>query len=199
MRYLAIDFETANCERSSICAFGYALFEDGQVIAAGADLCRPIPNYYEPMTIHIHGIRKADTEYLGGFEEHINKIDSFAPDFIVAHNAAFDISCLRKWCDLSGRKYPTYPYVCTVKIAKALHPNMSHTLNEMCQHYSIPLNHHEAGSDALACGHLLDIALKHTGAKTMTDLCKQLYLQPGCLLENDYKPCSVAKARRVKA
>lgn len=87
MRYLAIDFETANASRSSICAFGYALFENGKLVAQGADLCRPVPDYYDPRNVRIHGITDQKTRRLAGFEAHIDQIDQMNPDFIVAHNA----------------------------------------------------------------------------------------------------------------
>lgn len=67
MRYLAIDFETANASRSSICAFGYALFENGKLVAQGADLCRPVPDYYDPRNVRIHGITDQKTRRLAGF------------------------------------------------------------------------------------------------------------------------------------
>lgn len=189
MRYLAIDFETANRERSSICAFGYALFEDGKVIASGAELCRPEPNYYDEWNTKIHGITAADTDNLSGFEEHIDKFYAFSPEFIVAHNASFDVSCLRHWCDIRNSEYPALPYVCTLIISRILHPGVGHSLNLISKLYDIPLNHHEAGSDALACGLILDKVIKSTGATSLRKLTKTLEIKPGMIYPRDYSPC----------
>ena len=166
MRYLAIDFETANASRSSICAFGYALFEDGKLVAQGADLCRPVPDYYDPRNVRIHGITDQQTRHMAGFEAHIDRIDQLKPDFIAAHNASFDISCIRHWCDQAGRKYPVYPYLCTVVTSRILYPDMGHTLADVSRLHGIALNHHEAGSDALACGLILQKAFESTAARS---------------------------------
>jgi DNA polymerase-3 subunit epsilon len=196
MRYLAIHFETANSNRSSICAFGYALFEDGNVIAQGADLCRPAPNFYDAANTAAHGITQAVTDNLPGFGELITKIDGFHPDFIAAHNASFEISCLRHWCDQAGEKYPVYPYVCTLHIFRELHPEISHTLANMCQLYGIQLNMQDFSSDALACGWLMQKAFASTGSTSLASLCDKLAITPGQLLEHDYTPCGSYSTRR---
>ncbi len=190
MRYLAIDFETANSERSSICAFGYALFEDGRVVMAGAELCKPEPNYYDFWNIEVHGITPAMTAHLSGFETLFPRIDQLKPDFLVAHNAAFDISCIRKWCDLTGRNYPQYPYICTCQISRRLYPTMSHSLDQICRMHQIQLNHHEAGSDALACGLILQRAFAETGTRTIDELCAFLRIRMGRLFADSYDSCS---------
>jgi DNA polymerase-3 subunit epsilon len=189
MRYLAIDFETANASRSSICAFGYALFEDGKLVAQGADLCRPVPDYYDPRNVRIHGITDQKTRHLAGFEAHIDRIDQLKPDFIAAHNASFDISCIRHWCDQAGRKYPVYPYLCTVVTSRILYPDMGHTLADVSRLHGIALNHHEAGSDALACGLILQKAFVSTAARSAHELCQRLGIQMGHLTEGDYTAC----------
>ncbi len=155
MRYLAIDFETANARRSSICAFGYALFEDHQLLDTASFLCKPYPNDYDDRNVQIHGISSQDTDGLPGFERHFELLSRFAPDFLVAHNASFEASCIRSWCETQGYPVDLLPFVCTLKISRNIHPGMTHKLSSLCRLYSIPLVHHDAGSDALACGMLL--------------------------------------------
>lgn len=191
MRYLAIDFETANSARTSICAFGYALFEDGVIKDSGVDLCRPEPNYYDYWNTRLHGIDFTATSHLPGFAGHIAKFSHYQPDFLVAHNAAFDMSCLRKWCDLAGIDYPSFPYICTLVTSKILHPGIpGYTLDAMCNLYKLPLDHHEAGSDAIACGLLLGEALKKVQATSMQDFCAKLNIKQGCLFCGGYTPCT---------
>ena len=43
-RFAAIDFETANNQRSSICSVGIAIVEDNKVIDSIYSLVRPTPN-----------------------------------------------------------------------------------------------------------------------------------------------------------
>ena len=124
-------------------------------------------------------------------------IDSFSPDFIVAHNASFDMSCLRQWCKLSGKSYPQYTYICTLLISRALHPDMRHSLSDICRVYDIALNHHEAGSDALACGLLLQKMLIHSEADSINELCGNLNIKPGILFEQEYSPCVCKRLKRI--
>lgn len=196
MRYLAIDFETANSQRTSICAFGYACFEAGAMISSGVELCRPEPDYYHSMNISIHGIRPKDTAGKPGFEALLPIIQAHEPDFLVAHNAAFDMGCLRAWCDAHGQPYPQYPYLCTVVVLRRLIPGLpGYKLDQMCRLHGIPLNHHEAGSDAAACGLLLSEALQRTGTASAEDLCQRLGIRLGNLESDTYTACGCGQPR----
>ena len=44
--FAAIDFETANAERTSVCAVGVVVVRDGQVTDTFYSLIQPEPNYY---------------------------------------------------------------------------------------------------------------------------------------------------------
>jgi DNA polymerase III subunit epsilon len=190
MRYLAIDFETANAKRTSICAFGFALFENGSLLESGVELCKPEPNYYDYWNTRIHGITFDDTCHLPDFSGQMAKFAYYQPDFLVAHNASFDMSCLRQWCNLASLEYPNYPYVCTLITSKILHPgHPSHTLDAMCRLYQVPLNHHEAGSDAAGCGYLFAEANKKIQAADLHEFCTRLNIEPGCLKGDCYQPC----------
>ncbi|MBQ2470197.1 MAG: exonuclease, partial [Ruminococcus sp.] len=49
----------------------------------------------------------------------------------------------------------TAKYLCTVQAARRLLPGMKHSLDVMCAHYGIPLDHHQADSDSAACAEIL--------------------------------------------
>ena len=55
-RFAAIDFETANGKRSSICSIGIAILEDDWVVDSIYTLVRPTPNFYTRWTTAIHGL-----------------------------------------------------------------------------------------------------------------------------------------------
>lgn len=196
MRYLAIDFETANAERSSICAFGFACFEDGVLRESGVELCRPDPDYYDGWNIRIHGIRPEDTANSPGFGSLLPIFSQYSPDFLVAHNAAFDMSCLRAWCGAHGQPYPDFRYLCTLVASRRLVPGLpSYSLDTLCRMNDIPLNHHEASSDATACGLLLAEALRLTGAGSAEDLCSRLGICLGSLDGDTYIACGCGPRR----
>ena len=60
-RFAAIDFETANGKRSSICSIGIAILEDDWVVDSIYTLVRPTPNFYTRWTTAIHGLSVEDT------------------------------------------------------------------------------------------------------------------------------------------
>ena len=50
--FVAIDFETANGKRSSVCSVGIVVVRDGEITDTYYSLIRPIPNYYSPFHVH---------------------------------------------------------------------------------------------------------------------------------------------------
>ena len=44
--FVAIDFETANGKRSSICSVGAAIVKNGEIVDSFYSLVKPTPNYY---------------------------------------------------------------------------------------------------------------------------------------------------------
>ena len=68
-RFAAIDFETANGKRSSICSIGIAILEDDWVVDSIYTLVSPTPNFYTRWTTAIHGLSAEDTNDAFCFEE----------------------------------------------------------------------------------------------------------------------------------
>ena len=59
-RFAAIDFETANGKRSSICSIGIAILEDDWVVDSIYTLVRPTPNFYTRWTCLLYTSDAAD-------------------------------------------------------------------------------------------------------------------------------------------
>lgn len=60
MKCVAIDFETANAKRSSVCAVGIALVEGKEIVQRSSWLVRPPELDFDPYNIYIHGITEDD-------------------------------------------------------------------------------------------------------------------------------------------
>ena len=60
--FAAIDFETANNERTSVCSVGVVIVRDGVFVDSFYSLIQPEPNYYLYWNTMVHGITQADTE-----------------------------------------------------------------------------------------------------------------------------------------
>jgi DNA polymerase-3 subunit epsilon len=76
-------------------------------------------------------------------------------DFIAAHNAPFDRGVLNACCARYGLAAPQIPFRCTVQLARQAWNIRPTKLSDVCRELAIPLNHHEALSDALACAKIV--------------------------------------------
>jgi DNA polymerase-3 subunit epsilon len=54
--FVVIDFETANEQRGSPCAVGYAIVEDLEVVSSDAFLIRPPKFRFAPFNVSLHGV-----------------------------------------------------------------------------------------------------------------------------------------------
>lgn len=147
--FTAIDFETATYERTSICQIGLVRFENGTIVKEFNSLVKPPNNEYYDNLIDVHGITPEDTENAPTFDQVWPEIkDLIKFKDVVAHNGfSFDFQCLDKTLNFYQLEIPPYNKYCTYKIFKR-------NLGELAKTYGIPLNHHDALSDARACGEL---------------------------------------------
>lgn len=92
--FAAIDFETANGKRTSVCSVGVVVVRGGEVTDSFYSLIRPRPNFYSRFTTAIHGLTYDDTAEAPDFETVWKQI---APRIeglpLVAHNSPFDEGC----------------------------------------------------------------------------------------------------------
>ena len=59
--FAAIDFETANEQRTSVCSVGVVIVRDGEIVDHYYSLIRPEPEYYSYWNTRVHGLTLADT------------------------------------------------------------------------------------------------------------------------------------------
>ncbi len=151
-RITAIDFETANYRSHSAIAVGLTLIEERQIIESVSYLIRPPENWFVPKFIDIHGIHPHQVEDQPNFEELWPQIQRFFEDTtMLAHNAPFDRSVLEGTAGYYALALPRLEWLCTVQLSRKRWPQLErHKLNIVCDHLGIDLNHHDAGSDALA-------------------------------------------------
>ncbi len=161
-KYVAIDFETANNSRSSACSVGLVTVSDNQIVSEDMFLIKPPSKQF--LFTGIHGLTWDDVKNEMTFAElwpTIAEIINDA-DYLAAHNAPFDKGVLNMCCQEYGIKTPDIPFVCTVKLARSQWEIYPTKLNNVCSVLNIPLNHHEALSDARACAKVI-IAAKSEG------------------------------------
>lgn len=173
VNFIAIDFETATGKRASICEAGICVVRDGRVVETRSWLVRPQGNYYSYRNIQIHGIRPEQTKYAPAFPVVWTEIARYLKDcpVLVAHNAAFDISCIRYSLELYGMEKPALTYYCSLRIARRLYDFKCNTLDHLCYQFGIPCqNHHHAGDDAEMCARLFLREIRDAGCEGLTGL-----------------------------
>lgn len=157
--FAAIDFETANGRRSSVCSVGIVIVRGGEIVDRFYSLIQPSPNYYTEWTTEIHGLTRKDTDGQPRFPEVwaqvVGRIEGLP---LVAHNRPFDEGCLRAVFAEFGMVYPEYEFHCTLAASRRclkLPNHRLHTVSAACG-YDLE-RHHHALADAEACA---AIALK---------------------------------------
>ena len=158
--FVAIDFETADYERDSACAVGAVLVENGRITERYHQLIRPPRTEF--VFTYIHGLTWNDVRDSPTFGQMWPKLNDFIDEaeFLVAHNAPFDRGVLQACCDAAKIVPPRQQFLCTVQMARSKWNLPSAKLPIVCKYLRIPLDHHNALSDAEACA---KIAIKALG------------------------------------
>lgn len=159
--FTAIDFETADHGRDSACSVGLVRVENNKIVRSESYLIRPPRQTF--VFTEIHGLSWADVKDAPTFQQLWHELDGFfkGAEFFAAHNASFDKGVLNACCALAGIAVPGQPFRCTVKLARNVLKISPAKLSHVCHHLSIPLNHHNALSDALACAKIMITVLEH--------------------------------------
>ena len=157
--FAAIDFETANGRRSSVCSVGIVIVRNGEIVDRFYSLIRPRPNYYTEWTTEVHGLDHYDTDYEDNFPEVWARVSNRLEGLpLVAHNKPFDESCLKAVFMEYGMEYPGYEFHCTLAASRRCLKLPNHQLHTVAGACGYDLeNHHHALADAEACA---AIALK---------------------------------------
>ncbi len=153
MRYVAIDFETANNSPISACSVGLAKMEDGVVIDTYYSLIRPASSYFSPFNISIHGIHPEDVEEAPTFQDIWPDILMFIDgDLLIAHNAPFDIGIVKALLAHYDFSVPPLHYTDTVRISRVSFPSLpNHKLTTISAHFGFDYEAHHALDDAVNC------------------------------------------------
>jgi DNA polymerase III subunit epsilon len=165
---VGIDVETACPEHGAVCAIGVAVVHLGRVHRERHWYIDP-GTRFDPRFIQIHGITAAKvagsprllavwpeiTTFIETAVEAAADPQLFAesvrtspPPLYVAHNAQFDRTQIEA---ALGKPLP-FRLACTVSMSRRAFPRLArHNLKTVTDHLRIPLQHHDALSDARAC------------------------------------------------
>ena len=152
--FAAIDFETANYDRSSVCSVGAVIVRDGAIVDKFYSLIQPEPNYYNYWCTQVHGLCRTDTDDAPVFPNVWAQIEPLIEGLpLVAHNRPFDEGCLRAVFRTYQMDYPEYEFLVTLAASRSLQPDLeNHQLQTVAAACGFQMeNHHHALADAEAC------------------------------------------------
>lgn len=155
-RFVVFDVETPNCMNNRMSAIGITVIEDGEIVDEFYSLVDP-ETHFDYFNVQLTGISEETVKNAPTFPELWARIEPImSSGLLVAHNAVFDMGVLRKCLsDYEIEWKPYVRYLCTVQMGRRVMPGVSHKLNDLCCHYGICLDHHQAASDSRACAQIL--------------------------------------------
>lgn len=173
--FVAIDFETANRERASVCQVGLTRVEDGRVSAEDSWYVIPPTGTrdFDPWNIRIHHITPDTVERLGiGWEQSLDRLESFAAgQTLVAHNARFDRGVYEAASRHLSLPVPTHRWEDTLVLSRRTLDLPDHKLTTVARHLGIdPFAHHDACADARACALIATSIARMSGARDLDGL-----------------------------
>lgn len=194
MDFVAIDFETATSYPGSICSMGICVVENNMVVKTEEFLIKPQPFEFNEYNTRIHGITPEMVFCKPTFDKYWDTVKPYIENkLVIAHNASFDITALKKALSFFSIEYPCFEYLCTVILSRKAYPDMpGHKLNELAQAFDIKFSHHNAEDDAFACAMVLLHIMNDFDIETIDDFKKRFDVVPakvfpGCDDKKDKK------------
>ena len=190
-RYFVFDVETPNGSNDRISSIGFALIEDGQVTETGEYWVNP-ETRFDDRNIELTGITPNAVKDAPTFPQVWKALAPWVEgSILVAHNARFDLSVLKKTASAYDMSLSSAEYLCTMELAKMFLPSLPHYgLKDLCVYYKIDLDHHQAGSDALACAKVL-LYLAHAQKDFF------MYAKTYYFYSSPMKPLTLCFSRRI--
>lgn len=161
-RYICFDVETPNHHNDRMSSIGVCVVENLVITEEHYSLVNPETGF-DPFNIELTGITPEAVKDSPTFSELWRKLGPLMKSGLpVAHNAQFDMSVLSKCLRAYRIEIPKNTrYACTCRMSKKIVPWLhDHKLDTICRELTIPLDHHNALSDARACAEILIYCLK---------------------------------------
>lgn len=175
LSFTALDFETANSSRASVCQVGLTRVENGRVVEVDEWLVVPPTGLdsFQAMNVSIHGItpdRAAGGLSWGRSMERLAR--KSGGDALVAFNAPFDRSVFDQASAMAGVEMAgEVRWECALSLSRRHLTLPRYRLGEVTRHLGVDLRHHHAaGADALAAAEVVLRIAERAGLPTVDAL-----------------------------
>jgi len=156
-RFYALDVETANNNRGSICQIGVACVRHDDSIETWATYVDPQVDHWA--FTYLHGISAQTVQGAPTFAELLPVLRNALSGSTVYQHSGFDRSAVAAACENNGLPIPPWDWRDSVHVARAAWPelrgNGGHGLASLKQHLGLVFDHHDAGEDARAAAEVV--------------------------------------------
>lgn len=193
MKVLSYDVETANSKkRGSICAIGWVLLEDSQVLEKGYTLINPKCDFDGRCT-KVHGITADDVMEAPTFAEYWESTlcTLMSKSLVIAHNASFDISATEQALFEASIPDPGIDYMDTLPVMRYFWDSESYKLFDLAAASGYTYQVHHAGEDALALVYVLNYLANLVGLEDIPALLIRSHASVDNTTTNHYRPKAI--------
>lgn len=165
LSFVAIDFETANSDYSSICQVGLAFFENGVLIKEESQLINP-EMYFDGYNVNIHKIKPEDVEDKPTLYEYYPSLCEKISGKVVIHHQPFDFCAFSQACDRYTLNFPSSFWMDNAAVVRRTWPQFQYKgygLKNVAKYLGIDFKHHDACEDARTAGLIFIEACNLTG------------------------------------
>lgn len=191
MNFVAIDFETANESRNSACSLGVCVVENNKIVEKRHWFIKPYEIRFNQMNVWIHGITEEQVRDEKNMQDLWEQIRGYIENrLVIAHNASFDVSVLKKTLEVYNIEYPNFEYICTMNMAKNAYSGIeNYKLNTIAEGIGIEFKHHDAIEDAVCCAKVFMNICEKLNIDSLEEIEEKLKIRIGRLNNNRYVPC----------
>jgi DNA polymerase-3 subunit epsilon len=199
MDFVAIDIETANSDRSSICALGMVKVKNNEIIDTYYKLVNP-EDYFDVFNVTIHGIDEEDVEDSPTFENIYNDITTFVEGYnLVSHSTRFDMYAIADCMAKYNLPIWTNNYFCSQRISQELRKDLaSYRLNDLVFQFGLnSFEHHNALEDAKASANIIIYFIQNNELESIEVFCNNHDFKIGKLKKNGFVKRHSSKATKI--
>ena len=162
MEFVAIDVETSNPKRASICQIGLAMYRDSRLVDEWSSLIDP-EDYFHSMNIGVHGITEEDVMGAPTFIDVMPDLERFMSGAVCVSHSPFDRTSIHQALERYSLSSIDATWLDSVLVARRTWEASSYDLANVCKIIGYDFKHHDALEDAKACGHIVVTAMEKTG------------------------------------
>ncbi|MGJ9373284.1 exonuclease domain-containing protein [Nesterenkonia sp. CF4.4] len=158
LSFTAVDVETANPQRASICAIGLAKVRDGQVVDTWSSLVKPHEEFAEfhSRNIDVHQIRPEDVAEAPAWDTIHQELSAFIQEDLIVAHSNFDRSAIERACTIYDLEPPAHVWHDSEILARNLLTLSSYKLPVVSSFLGLSeFIHHRAMDDAVQCARIV--------------------------------------------